>query len=95
MSKHVEYKCSEHGGCKNEGHCQFCEGGLFSCTVCGGAEGSLSTHCPGVALTDQQLDDIYAGKLDYKDGRFIAAATGLCSHHYTSLAQAAKERKSE
>lgn len=45
--KHVEYKCSEHGGCTALYHCMFCDGGLFLCTVCGQGEGELMPDCPG------------------------------------------------
>ena len=38
---------------------------LSLCKVCGGAEGAMPTDCPGRALSEQQLDDIYAGRLDY------------------------------
>ena len=47
--------------------CNICDGGLSLCTVCGGAEGSMPTACPGYKLTREQLDDIYAGKLDFLD----------------------------
>ena len=56
MSDHghvfFECKCNETG-------CQFCDGGLGYCTVCGGAEGSLLPHCPGVQLTAEQHDKNY------------------------------------
>ena len=39
---------------------------LSLCKVCGGAEGAMPTDCPGRALSEQQLDDIYAGRLDYR-----------------------------
>lgn len=44
------------------------EDGLSHCMTCGGAEGSLPTRCPDRKLTAQELDDIYAGKLDYDTG---------------------------
>ena len=62
--KHVRYVCQ----CRKQ-YCQFCDGGLFSCTVCGGFEGSLPTDCPGVRMTEQQEQNIYAGQLDYREGR--------------------------
>ena len=66
MSEHIQYVCtSKH----DYPGCQFCDGGLFACTVCKGMEGSTPTHCPGVPMTEQQSDDVYAGKLDYRDDR--------------------------
>lgn len=44
---------------------------LFMCDVCGGAEGSLPTHCPGRKLTPQEGEDIYSGEIDFKDGGWI------------------------
>lgn len=64
MIEHVRYECK----C-NKPYCQFCDGGLLACTVCDGFEGSIPTDCPGVPMTQQQADDVYAGKVDYRDGR--------------------------
>lgn len=61
---HTEYKCK----CNNS-YCQFCEGGLFACTVCNGAEGTLTTDCPGGNVCEETLDKVYKGELDYREGR--------------------------
>jgi hypothetical protein len=66
MPKHIRYECS--GGHDYLG-CQFCDGGLFACTVCGGFEGSLPTDCPGFKMTEEQEHRVYRGLLDYRDGR--------------------------
>lgn len=63
--RHVAYKCT----C-NQSYCQFCDGGLMACTVCGGFEGSLPTECPGVKLLECTLDDIYIRCLDFYDGKW-------------------------
>ena len=44
------------------------EHGLAHCKVCGGAEGSLPTDCPGERMTQLQEDAVYQGWLDFKDG---------------------------
>jgi hypothetical protein len=49
----------------------ICDGGLAVCKVCGGAEGSLTTECPGYQLDPNMLDNIYAGKSDYHAGQWI------------------------
>lgn len=49
--------------------CNVCN--LFICSVCGGVEGSLATECPGVRLTLEQQDEIYAGILDFKNGGWL------------------------
>lgn len=58
--------------------CQFCDGGLFACSVCGSAEGATTTHCPGGRMAADQIDAVYAGTLDYRDG---AWREGECSKH--------------
>ena len=66
--KHVFYECG--GKCQEDGHCQYCDGGLAWCTTCGGAEGSLTTDCPGRKITADEEDAIYkTGLLDYRDGQ--------------------------
>ncbi|HZA73350.1 MAG TPA: HD domain-containing protein [Propionibacteriaceae bacterium] len=64
-SGHVEYVCPgehEDGGWS----CQFCAGGLFSCTRCGSFEGATTTHCPGRQMTKEESDAVYAGRLDFR-----------------------------
>ena len=41
------------------------EDGLSHCLVCGGAEGSLPTLCPGRKMTAAQHDGVYARELDF------------------------------
>ncbi len=45
--------------------------GLFSCSVCGGAEGSLPTECPGVRMGPYLRERVYAGRYDFRDGRWV------------------------
>lgn len=52
-------------------HCAICDGGLFVCTVCGGAEGTLTTDCCGGKIGPNLADMIYAGQIDYKDGKWV------------------------
>lgn len=65
-SRHKYFKC----GCNRPG-CQFCDGGLGSCTVCGGFEGTLATQCPGIPLSEQVLEAIYKGGLDFKQNVWV------------------------
>lgn len=64
LTSHKWYECK----CNRLG-CQFCDGGLAACTVCGGFEGSLPTDCPGVRMTQVQIDLVYEGKIDFRVGR--------------------------
>ncbi len=75
MTKHV-LKGSPAAPCdchKDEHRlsCNICDGGLALCVVCGGAEGSMPTDCPGVALAGSTLEAIYAGTTDFRDGEWI------------------------
>ena len=63
---HTWFECD----CHRVG-CQFCDGGLGACTVCGGFEGSLATECPGKRLSDKTLDAIWKGYIDFKAGRCV------------------------
>jgi len=78
MSKdHTYYKCQ----CNKPG-CQFCDGGLGACTVCGGFEGTLTTDCCGRMITELEEDRIYKqGNLDYRDGDWWnSSSLGSASH---------------
>lgn len=52
--------------------CMICDGGLFLCGVCGGAEGSLPSECPGERMTTAQEEAVYAGRLDFRQGAWRA-----------------------
>lgn len=60
--KHTIRECN----CDNE-YCNICRGGLMSCTVCGGAEGTLPTDCPGVRMTQTEEDWVYHNEIDFRD----------------------------
>jgi hypothetical protein len=67
---HLFYACVEP--CDNPGACQWCDGGLWLCTVCGGFEGTLPSECPKQKMTEAQEDAIYkTGTLDFKGGKWI------------------------
>jgi len=55
---HILHKCEN--SCDN---CVICSGGLALCTICGGAEGSLLTTCPGYKLSNETLDACYRGNV--------------------------------
>lgn len=56
---HQFYKCPAR--CPNPGVCQYCDGGLAYCVICGGFEGTLLDQCPGIKLTAEQHDWNYMG----------------------------------
>ncbi len=50
----------------------WCDGGLALCTVCGLAEGELTTECPGMKTSEDQRRRIYSvGDLDFRDGKWV------------------------
>lgn len=63
--RHTWYKCP--GKHEYPGNCQFCDGGLGACTVCGGAEGTLTLDCCGFRLNKYILDAVYKGGLNFED----------------------------
>ena len=71
---HTYYKCPP--SCVTP-HCKFCEGGLRSCTTCGGAEKQLTTECPGRSVPTELLDQVSAGERDFRDGKWVKWASRL------------------
>lgn len=45
--------------------------GCSYCGVCEGFEGSLTTECPGEKVTARVSERVYAGALDFVDGRWV------------------------
>ncbi len=64
--KHKWHECE----CHKPG-CQFCDGGLGLCTVCGGFEGTLTTDCCCRQLTQEEQDEVYKGERDFVNGTWI------------------------
>lgn len=63
MNAHKLHEC-------NDEDCSVCNGGLGLCTICGGAEASMPTECPGVRMTNEEQDLVQDGKLDYFNGHW-------------------------
>jgi len=59
--EHIFYVCPQP--CPDVGRCQFCDGGILYCTVCGAYEGALLDVCPGEKLTAEQHNWNYAGNM--------------------------------
>jgi hypothetical protein len=80
MADAMKHKPLKHVNCQKP-YCGICEGGLIICTVCGGAEGSLPTECPGRQMTEQEADAVYAGRLDFVHGAWsYEVARPTCRH---------------
>ena len=64
--KHQQFECNktcEYG-------CQWCDGGLFACKVCNLMEGSLTSDCPGYAVSAEVRDAVYEGRIDFRNTRW-------------------------
>jgi hypothetical protein len=46
------------------GYCMTCE--LYTCSRCGGAEGTLPRDCPGERMSEDAQRDVYEGRLDFR-----------------------------
>lgn len=66
-SKHTYEK---HEKCERH-HCPICDGGLASCTVCRGFEGSLPSECPGQPMNEATQDSVYNDALDFRGGQWV------------------------
>ena len=69
MPRHQQVTtCRRHGGPVSKMcTCEHCA--LAVCSVCGGAEGTLTTDCPGTPIATERLQEIYETPLDYTDER--------------------------
>jgi hypothetical protein len=66
--EHQTYVCNrEHDG----SNCMFCDGGLFICNICGGAEASAPTECPGRLMTHYEQDMVQNQTLDFMAGVWV------------------------
>jgi hypothetical protein len=52
--------------------CVICEGGLSFCRVCRGAEGTLTTDCPGEPMSEALENAVFRGKVDFRSGIWLS-----------------------
>lgn len=50
--------------------CMWCDGGLEYCDVCNAFEGTTTTECVGRRMTETEEDQVYARKIDYRNGHW-------------------------
>ena len=76
-----QYWTAAECACDKE-FCLICVGGLACCKVCHLYEGGLTTDCPGEPSASR-ADDVYAGRLDYREGQgWVKGVTVHMSHVY-------------
>lgn len=68
---HVAFRCGGDADHCRHAQCADHHGELFSCSRCGGGEGSLPTECPGYRMTADQNDRVYAGWVDFVGGKWV------------------------
>jgi hypothetical protein len=57
------------GGCKDKcGECSVCVSAI--CKTCGLINGGLTTHCCGEVVSREVSDKVYAGKIDFRAGKW-------------------------
>lgn len=69
MKKHTFHECAKPG-------CRVCRGGLGWCIVCGGAESSLPTECPGKRMGPEIEEAVSKGTMDFIDGAWESKQGG-------------------
>lgn len=65
-----EHTREVHNDCEYP-NCPICDGGLFHCTVCGLAEGSLTTECCGEKVSLSTEEQVYNGEINFRNGRWV------------------------
>ena len=66
-----DHVCKVHEPTCDIDNCSICVGGLCICIKCGGAECELTTHCKGMLLDQELLDQICRKEIDYFEGFWI------------------------
>lgn len=85
MTDHIQMVCSAAGTDHDGQHCPLCDGGLSWCSVCGGAEGSMPTDCPGYRLDPDTLDAVYNKRRDFKNGEWTGETQMMYGHGYNGM----------
>jgi hypothetical protein len=69
MPRHKQVTTCRRGGGPVSKMCPCEHCSLAVCEVCGGAEGTLTTDCPGTKIDGARHQEIYETSLDYTDER--------------------------
>lgn len=78
--KHVPFVCQPYAHHHENGYdndCNYCDYGLITCVVCGGSEGSLTTHCLGKKLDSVMEQMVAMGQADYINGIWFVPKHGV------------------
>lgn len=69
MPRHQQVTSCRRGGGPVSKMCPCEHCSLAVCEVCGGAEGTLTTDCPGTMVDHDRQQEVYETNLDYTDER--------------------------
>lgn len=69
----LAHQRTTHTDCQKE-HCHICDGGLFVCAVCNGAEGELTAECPGYRVEPNVLEEVFKGERNFVAGKWISGS---------------------
>jgi hypothetical protein len=64
-----------HNNCTDD-HCPICDGGLCVCSVCGGADSSLTTECSGKIIPAWLETAVSNSYVDFIGGRWLITERG-------------------
>jgi hypothetical protein len=45
--------------------------GCVECEICKSFEGEIPTECPNRPMTIQEKDDVFKGRVDFRDGEWV------------------------
>lgn len=82
MPRHEQVTtCRKSGGPTSKScSCEHCS--LAVCEICGGAEGTLTSDCPGIKVDADRQQEIFETPLDYTDDRGWHLAQGRRSPRF-------------
>lgn len=60
--------------------CQICSNSIDTCEICGGHGASLTSECPGIALTPAQQAEVSSGCLDFIRGQWSEKSATSAIH---------------
>jgi hypothetical protein len=83
-----KYIAPETHNCNNDAVCPICDGGLSVCSVCGGAEGSMPTECPGFMMSPVEAQAVYKGEIDFRNGAWVQKVSPHSPAYYREAQKA-------
>lgn len=89
MPEHIYLEDKDIGPDDTWGQLNIVDGGLALCKVCGGLEGALTTECPGEKIPYEKDQEVYRGKIDFVNGKWIE---GTSKHSPAYWANYRKEK---